>query len=113
MRYEASNSSRLVRCFAGSKAGFQIKACLAIAALTTFALGAPVEARVIRFDVQSTQLFAGGMSFGGAGSFEELTGVATIGVDPRDPLNAGIVDLDAASKDAQGLVEFSTPFLII
>jgi len=62
----------------GCEAGFQMKACLAIAAVTTFALGAPVEARVVRFDVQSTQPFAGGMSFGGAGSFEELVGVATI-----------------------------------
>jgi Alpha/beta hydrolase domain len=97
----------------GCEASFQIKACLTIAALVTFALGAPGEARVVRFDVQSTQPFAGGMSFGGAGSFEELVGVATIGVDPRDLLNAGIVDLDAAPKDAQGLVEFSTPFLII
>ena len=89
MRYDASNSSRLSRCFAGCEAAFQTKACLAIAALTTFALGAPVEARVVRFDVQSTQPFAGGMSFGRAGSFEELVGVATIGVDPHDPLNAG------------------------
>jgi len=71
----------------GCEAGFQMKACLAIAAVTTFALGAPVEARVVRFDVQSTQPFAGGMSFGGAGSVEELVGVAIIGVDPRDPLS--------------------------
>src|SRR5580693_101650 len=84
-----------------------------IGTLALLALGAPGEARVIRFDVQSTQPFAGGMSFGGAGSFEELVGVATLAVDPRDPLNAGIVDLDAAPKDAHGLVEFSTPFLII
>jgi len=84
-----------------------------IGTLALLALGAPGEARVIRFDVQSTQPFAGGMTFGGAGSFEELVGVATLAVDPRDPLNAGIVDLDAAPKDAHGLVEFSTPFLII
>jgi len=94
----------------GCAAGFQIKACLTIAALVTFALGAPGEARVVRFDIQSTQPFAGGMPFGGAGSFEELVGVATIAVDPRDLLNAGIVDLDAAPKDTHGLVKFSTPF---
>lgn len=92
---------------------FRIKACLSVAVLALVALGVPGEARVIRFEVQSTQPFAGGMSFGGAGSFEELVGVATVAVDPRDPLNAGIVDLDAAPKDTHGLVEFSTPFLII
>jgi len=96
----------------GCLKGFR-KAWLWIGTLALLALGAPGEARVIRFDVQSTQPFAGGMTFGGAGSFEELVGVATLAVDPRDPLNAGIVDLDAARKDAHGLVEFSTPFLII
>jgi hypothetical protein len=86
---------------------------LASAALLALAAATPAEARVIRFDVQSTQPFAGGTTFGASGAFEELTGVATLAVDPRDPLNAGIVDLDGAPKDAQGLVEFSTPFLII
>jgi len=91
------------------------RACLtaSFAALALAAAPLPGEARVIRFDVQSTQPFAGGMSFGPSGSFEEVVGVATLAVDPRDRLNAGIVDLDAAPKDAHGLVEFSTPFLII
>ena len=61
------------------------KAYLWTGALTVLASGAPGEARVIRFDVQSTQPFAGGMTFGGVGSFEELVGVATLAVDPRDP----------------------------
>ena len=34
-------------------------------------------------------------------------------VDPRDPLNAVIVNLDKAPRNAQGLVEFSAPFVII
>ena len=55
---------------------FRIKACLSVAMLALMASGVPGEARVIRFDVQSTQPFAGGMSFGGAGAFEELVGVA-------------------------------------
>ena len=33
-------------------------------------------------------------------------------VDPRDPLNAVIVDIDSAPKNARGMVEFSTPFVI-
>src|SRR5215471_19513604 len=69
----------------GCVTSFLITACLSVAALALLGLGMPVEARVIRFDVQSTQPFAGGMSFGGAGSFEELVGVATLAVDPRAP----------------------------
>ncbi len=34
-------------------------------------------------------------------------------VDPRDPLNAGIVNLDKAPRNAKGLVEFSSQFYII
>jgi hypothetical protein len=34
-------------------------------------------------------------------------------VDPRDPLNAVIVNLDRAPRNARGRVEFSAPFIII
>ena len=57
---------------AGGVTGFRMKACVSMATLALMALGAPGEARVIRFNVQSTQPFAGGMSFGDTGSFEEL-----------------------------------------
>jgi alpha/beta hydrolase family protein len=109
MRQDLQGLTALARRTAGTLT----KTSLSIATAALALMATPGEARVIRFDVQSTLPFAGGMSFGAAGSFEELVGVATLAVDPRDPLNAGIVDLDAAPKDAQGLVEFSTPFLII
>src|SRR5205814_5089227 len=38
---------------------------------------------------------------------------AYLEVDPRDPLNAVIVNLDKAPRNARGLVEFNTPFLIL
>ena len=34
-------------------------------------------------------------------------------VDPNDPLNAVIVNLDGAPRNAAGRVEFSAPFVII
>jgi hypothetical protein len=34
-------------------------------------------------------------------------------VDPRDPLNAIIVNLDKAPRNGRGMVEFSSPFLIL
>jgi hypothetical protein len=34
-------------------------------------------------------------------------------VDPHDPLNAVIVDLELAPRNARGRVEFSTPFFIL
>ena len=34
-------------------------------------------------------------------------------VDPRDALNALIVNIDRAPRNERGLVEFSTPFYIL
>src|SRR5215470_1084691 len=71
------------------------------------------DARVVRFSVEHRESFAGGVSWGNAGPYERLFGTAFMEVDPRDPLNAGIVDLAYAPKNARGMVEFSTPFWIV
>ncbi|HZA50968.1 MAG TPA: alpha/beta hydrolase domain-containing protein [Myxococcaceae bacterium] len=73
----------------------------------------PAEARVVRFVVEDRQPYAGGEQFGNSGSFERLIGTASMEVDPADPLNAIIVNLDKAPKNARGMVEFSAPFWII
>jgi hypothetical protein len=73
----------------------------------------PTEARVVRFVVEQTRTFAGGKSFGDVGPYQRLDGTVVIEVDPRDPLNAVIVNLDKAPKNARGLVEFTAPFFIL
>ena len=89
------------------------RSALAAAALAAVA-AAPraVEARVVAFVVESRQPLVGGASWGDVGPYERLTGTAYMEVDPRDPLNAVIVDIDRAPKNARGMVEFSTPFVI-
>jgi hypothetical protein len=71
------------------------------------------EARVVKFEVQSTTPFVGGATFGNAGAYQMLRGTAYLQVDPNDPRDAVIVDLENAPRNAQGLVEFSTPFMIL
>ena len=73
----------------------------------------PVEAHVVRFVVEQTRSFAEGQRFGDAGPYERLDGTAVMEVDPRDPLNAVIVNLDKAPRNARGMVEFSAPFFIL
>src|ERR1700751_4298692 len=73
----------------------------------------PCQARVVRFVVEQTRSFAGGMSFGDVGPYQRLDGTAYMEVDPHDPLNAVIVNLDKAPKNARGMVEFSAPFFIL
>ena len=71
------------------------------------------EARVVRFVVEQRRVFAGGMEFGEVGAYERLDGTAYMEVDPNDPLNAIIVNLDRAPRNARGMVEFSAPFFIL
>ena len=71
------------------------------------------EAEVVRLVVEQRRSVASGMSFGDVGPYERLDGTAYMEVDPRDPLNAVIVNLDRAPRNERGLVEFSTPFYII
>ncbi len=82
---------------------------VALAALTT----ADALARVTRFVVESREPYAAGATFGTAGAFERLVGTASMEVDPGDPLNAVIVNLDKAPRNARGNVEFTSPFWII
>jgi hypothetical protein len=71
------------------------------------------EARVVRIVVEKTTPYADGKSFGDVGEFERLDGTVYMEVDPGDPLNAVVVNLDRAPRNARGLVEFSAPFFII
>jgi Alpha/beta hydrolase domain len=72
-----------------------------------------VEAALVRLAIEHREPFAGGVEWGPAGAYERLTGTAVFEVDPADPLNAVIVDLDNAPRNARGRVEFSTPFFIL
>ena len=77
-------------------------------------LAAPAaDARVVRIVVERTTPYAGGEAFGDAGPFERLDGTVHMEVDPDDPLNAVIVNLDRAPRNERGLVELSAPFFIV
>src|SRR5262245_26322593 len=73
----------------------------------------PSQARVVRFVVEQTRTFADGRSFGDVGTYQRLDGTAFMEVNPSDPLNAVIVNLDKAPRNARGMVEFSAPFFIL
>ena len=72
-----------------------------------------VDARVVRFVVEQRRVFADGAEFGAVGPYERLDGTVFMEVDPDDPLNGIIVNLDKAPRNARGLVEFSTTFYIL
>ena len=63
--------------------------------------------------ITDTADFADGHEFGAAGAYVRIKGVARGTLDPGAPGNAGIVDLDRAARNAQGLVEYATDIDIL
>jgi hypothetical protein len=84
-----------------------------LAALVAVAFSSPAEARVVRFVVQQTRTFADGTIFGSVGTYQRLDGTAFMEVDPFDPLNANIVDIEKAPRNERGMVELTAPFFIL
>jgi hypothetical protein len=70
-------------------------------------------AEVTRVDIQRREDVLGGKSFGSAGPYEKIVGRVYFAVDPSNPHNQIIADLDKAPKNAQGKVEFSSDLYII
>ena len=71
------------------------------------------EARVTRIEITRHEPFAGGQEFGTAGSYEKLVGRFYGVLDPAAVLNSGIVDLDKAPRNKEGMVEYSSDFYIL
>lgn len=73
----------------------------------------PARAEVTRFEVlQSSPAFEG-RAFGSVGPYVRITARATIAVDPADPRNAVIADLDRAPRNAAGRVEATADVVIL
>lgn len=71
------------------------------------------SAEVTRVEIRTKSDLMGGRAFGAAGAYEVLTGTIAFGVDPANPHNRVIVDLDKAPRNAQGRVEFSSDLVIV
>ncbi|HTT37292.1 MAG TPA: alpha/beta hydrolase domain-containing protein [Burkholderiales bacterium] len=76
-------------------------------------MAAPAQARLTRLEIVQRELVAGGQSFGATGPYERLAGTAYFEVDPGDPRNAVVFDLDHAPRNGRGKVEFSADMVIL
>jgi hypothetical protein len=72
------------------------------------------EARITRIEIteRESPTFEGTV-FGDVGQYEKLRGTMHGEVDPADPLNVVIVNLDKAPRNARGMVEYVTNFLML
>jgi len=83
-------------------------------ALCALALAAaPAGARVTDINVTAVEPFADGTSFGNTGAYERVKGTFKGELDPADPRNKVIVNLEKAPKNAAGRVEYEADFFIL
>jgi hypothetical protein len=86
---------------------------IAIASLLAAALLVPAQARITKIVIDKKESPAyKGQSFGEAGRYEWLRGHAYGELDPKDPLNGVITDLQFAPRNARGMVEYSATFTL-
>jgi hypothetical protein len=78
------------------------------------ALAPPTQARVTRIIIDTVESPAfGGESYGDVGQYETLTGRAFGELDPDDPLNAIIQDIELAPTNANGKVEYEATIFVV
>jgi hypothetical protein len=85
---------------------------VSLAGLTIIlACAIPVDARITRVVIEHRESPAyQGRFFGETGRYERLTGHAYGELDPKDPLNAIITDIQLAPRNAHGMVEYTATF---
>lgn len=74
---------------------------------------APASARVVEINVTAIEPFAEGAAFGSAGAYERVKGTFRGEIDPADPRNKLIVNIDKAPRNAAGRVEYEADFYIL
>ena len=65
------------------------------------------------FQVLTRRPYEDGRAFGETGAYERIDGVLHFAVDPSNPLNAGIADLEQAPRDASGKVQFEADIRLL
>src|SRR5439155_2059766 len=90
------------------------KLAIAVAALGTL-LAAPLtsDARVTKITAQLPTLPFGEREFGDVGRYEQIRGTATGELDPLDPRNAVITDIQLAPRNANGKVAYTATFTLL
>jgi hypothetical protein len=85
---------------------------LAVLSALLAAVASPAVAEVRRITVSARAPWQGGQAFGQVGPYEEIRGFVFGEIDPADPNNALITDIDLAPRNARGMVEYRTTFTL-
>jgi hypothetical protein len=70
-------------------------------------------AEVTKVTIATRAVVANGHAFGSVGPYEKLTGTIEFALDPANPRNKPIVDLDAAPRGSDGRVHFTADLYVL
>jgi hypothetical protein len=82
-------------------------------ATTALSLAPDAHAKTTRIQILNRTIAFGGYSFPGVGQYEVITGIAFGEVNPTNPQNSLITDIQLAPKNANGNVEYQHNFYIL
>ena len=91
----------------------QYAARAGFAAIAAFGLASTADAKITRIEITKTEPAFSGQGFGAIGAYQRLIGKAHGEVDPANPQNAVIQDIQLAPKNARGMVEYTTDIEIL
>src|SRR5256885_4589785 len=74
---------------------------------------APAAAAITSIEIQRTESFAEGATFGATGAYVKVVGVARGELDPAAPANRGIVNLDRAPRNERGRIDYDVDFYVL
>lgn len=87
------------------------RCCLLLLGLALFSFSA--HARIVKLVITRTEPYADGKPLGTVGAYERVFGQAYGEVDPKLPQNAIIQDILLAPKNARGMVEYISDFVML
>ena len=89
------------------------RASFLLAAALLVAVPGLLSARITKITITSRAVVFNGQTFGTAGQFEKIKGIASGEIDPNDRRNALITDIQLAPRNSRGRVEYRTNFTIV
>jgi len=84
-----------------------------VVAIPLLATTSLADARVVRIEIERREDVLAGRAFGAAGPYEKIIGTIYFAFNPANPMNARIVDIENAPRDADGMVLAQANFTVL
>ncbi len=91
---------------------YNSRSTLLILLLSFLTIGS-LNAEVYKIVIEERVVIADGYNFGEVGQYEKISGVIYYEIDPSNPANKRIIDLQLAPRNSRGMVECSGDFILI